>query len=192
VIASLESRHIEDVARLHRASLTGLLSDLGLPAIKAFYAGCLRTDLAVGFVDVEAGALRGFVFGSPHPEKLRPESFRSNRIETLLALGFGVMRRPTLIGSLLSVNRASQREDYDRTAPELIYLAVSKSSRGSGVGAQLVKAFTAEMVKRGVSGYELSVDEDNSAAIAFYEREGFKLIGRYREFGVAHRRYRFG
>jgi ribosomal protein S18 acetylase RimI-like enzyme len=192
VILPLEQEHVDQVAQLHRASLTGLLSDLGLPAIKAFYAGCLRTDLAIGLVEVEGRSVRGFVFGSPHPEELRPESFRANRIRTLVALGLGVVRHPILLGSLLRVGRVPEREDYNRTSPELIYLAVSKSSRGSGVGAQLVKAFTAEILKRGVSGYELSVDEDNSAAIAFYEREGFKLIGRYREFGVAHRRYRFG
>ena len=36
----------------------------------------------------------------------------------------------------------------------------------------------------GVVEYELSVDDDNTAAIAFYEKLGFALVGRYAEFGA--------
>ena len=41
-----------------------------------------------------------------------------------------------------------------------------------------------------VTSYELSVDEDNADAALFYEKLGFRVVGRYREFGAVHRRYR--
>ena len=42
----------------------------------------------------------------------------------------------------------------------------------------------------GATSYELSVDHDNAGADAFYRRLGFTQVGKYREFGVDHRRYR--
>ena len=91
-----------------------------------------------------------------------------------------------LVGSL----RGSGKRDYDRGAAELMYLAVSSETRGRGIGERLVEAFTEEMRNAGVQAYELSVDEGNESAAAFYERLGFVPRGRYREFGRFHRRYR--
>jgi ribosomal protein S18 acetylase RimI-like enzyme len=79
---------------------------------------------------------------------------------------------------------------YDPQVPELTYLATAEHHRGSGIGRQLVDAFDTAMRERGAPAFELSVDEDNQAAIAFYERLGFRLSGKYREFGIVHRRYR--
>jgi ribosomal protein S18 acetylase RimI-like enzyme len=190
VIARLGEEHVRDVARLHRASLTGLLSALGLPAVTAFYKGCLGASPAIGFVCLENGAVRGFVLGSAHPDRLKPDALRRNPVGTLAGLCLGIMRRPSSLVWLLKSFRGGDEGDYDRSGAELTYLAVSAESRGGGIGRQLVEAFTDEMRNVGVKSYELSVDEDNQAALAFYERVGFALSGRYREFGVMHRRYR--
>ncbi len=72
----------------------------------------------------------------------------------------------------------------------MTYLAVSPERQGGGIGERLVGSFTQAMRGSGVSAYALSVDENNERAIAFYEKIGFKLIGRYREFGALHCRYR--
>jgi ribosomal protein S18 acetylase RimI-like enzyme len=190
VTARLGEEHVKDVARLHLASLTGLLSALGLPAVTAFYTGCVATGSAVGFVYLEAGAVRGFVLGSAHPDRLKPDALRRNPVGTLAGLCLGIMRRPSSLVWLLKSFRWPDQRDYDRGAAELTYLAVSGESRGAGIGRQLVDAFTDEIRNSGVEAYELSVDEDNEAAILFYQRLGFVLSGRYREFGVMHRRYR--
>ena len=79
---------------------------------------------------------------------------------------------------------------FDPRQPELTYLAVSPEQRKSGIGGSLVDAFTQAMRDISVPAYELSVDDDNERAVAFYEGRGFKLLGRYREFGTLHRRYR--
>ncbi len=190
MIARLGEEHVKDVARLHRASLTGLLSALGLPAVTAFYKGCVGTSSAIGFVYLEADTVRGFVLGSAHPDRLKPDALRRNPVGTLAGLCLGIMRRPSSLVWLLKSFRGPDRRDYDRSAAELTYLAVSGESRGEGIGRQLVDDFTDEMRNSGVEAYELSVDEDNQAAISFYEHLGFALSGSYREFGVMHRRYR--
>lgn len=190
MIVRLGREHVAAVARLHRASLTGLLSDLGLTAIEAFYAGCARTSLALGLVYLEEDVVKGFVLGSVNPQRLRQEAMRKNWVGTLGGVILGILRRPSTLPSLLRSVGGSQASEYDRNAAELIYIAVSAESRESGIGAQLLKAFTEQMSAMGVAEYELSVDDGNRGAAAFYERRGFVLCGRYKEFGSMHRRYR--
>src|SRR5262249_15185856 len=105
------------------------------------------------------------------------------------AVALGVARRPGALGWLLGSFRGPDEGTYDSAAPELTYLAVAPGQRGGGIGRQLVAAFSGAMQQQGAQHYELSVDEDNITAIAFYERVGFRRIGRYHEFGQYHVRY---
>jgi ribosomal protein S18 acetylase RimI-like enzyme len=141
-------------------------------------------------VDVEGDSVRGFVFGSVHPESVKRAALRGNPLATLAGILIGMSRRPSAAVWLLESFRGANANAFDHSAPELTYLAVSGESRGGGIGKQLVEAFTNEMRNAGAKSYELSVDEDNQAAVAFYERLGFTATGRYREFGTMHRRYR--
>lgn len=190
VIIPFRREHVNGVARLHCVGLSGLLSDLGIAAAKAFYTGCARTGLAVGFVYVEEGVVRGFALGSLHPDRLKADVLRKNPIGTVAGLCFGIARRPAALASLMKSFRGPDSGSYDSKAAELTYLAVTADSRGGGAGRQLVDAFTGAMRDAGAEEYELSVDEHNQTAIAFYERLGFQMTGRYTEFGILRRRYR--
>jgi ribosomal protein S18 acetylase RimI-like enzyme len=191
LITPISGQHVEEIARLHCSSLTGLLSQLGVRAAKAFYAGCVETDLAVGFVCLEDGAVRGYELGTAHPDKLKQAVLRKRPFATLAGLCLGIVRRPLGLVWLVKSLSRSDEGSYDRQAAELTYLAVAPACRHAGIGKRLVDAFTGAMRDAGIEAYELSVDDDNLPAIAFYERLGFRLIGRYREFGILHRRYRF-
>jgi ribosomal protein S18 acetylase RimI-like enzyme len=187
LIAPMSAEHVNAVARLHCSSLTGLLSQLGVPVARAFYAGCVKIESAVGLVCLDAGAVRGFVLGSATPDQLKAAVLRKSLAATLAGLCWGIVRRPiALIWLLKSLGDGS----YDRHAAELTYLAVAADCRQVGIGTRLVDAFTAAMRDAGVPAYELSVDDGNLSAIAFYERLHFRLVGRYRQFGILHRRYR--
>lgn len=190
MIEPLAKRHVNRVAELHGAALTGLLTALGPAAARAFYVGCCRAGAATGFVYMDAGQVQGFVLGSAHPDSLNAVVLRANPFGVLAGLLAGVLRRPTALRWILKSSGGPDEGSYDRTSPELTYLAVARGARGGGVGRQLVDAFTGAMRKAGAPAYELSVDDDNEGAIAFYERNGFVLLGRYREFGIRHRRYR--
>ena len=190
LIEPLGPQHLDDVARLHCASLTGLLSSLGPQATRAFYAGALKTPLMVGFVCTEGETLRGHVFGSTRPDRLRADVLRANRLQVLAGLCLGFARRPSALRLVLPSGHGPDEGTYDPRQPELTYLAVTSESRGAGIGRQLVAAFGEAMLHAGVPAYELSVDDENHPAIIFYERLGFRLVGRYSEFGIVHRRYR--
>src|SRR5262249_21985734 len=182
--------HVPEVARLHAESLTGLLASLGPVAVRAYYERASRAPEARAFVALAGGQTEGFVMGSARPAELRHRIASESRAALALAVLRGMARRPSLLGWLLRSRRGPDEGSYDARAPELIYLAVASGARGAGTGRALVGAFGEAMEKDGATWYELSVDETNDAAIAFYERLGFRPTGRYREFGIWHRRYR--
>jgi ribosomal protein S18 acetylase RimI-like enzyme len=69
-------------------------------------------------------------------------------------------------------------------------MGVAASHRGQGVGSALLRATLEAASARGITRVELVVRADNAAAIALYERHGFELEGRLRDYmivdGVAH------
>lgn len=190
MIEPLGRQHIKAVAALHRATLTGLLTELGTSATEAFYAGCVGTPLAIGLVDLRESRLRGFVLGSSRPDALRRDVLRNNPVGIVSALAAAALTRPASFLALITHARRSDHGNIDLGAPDLTYLSVAPDARHEGVGASLVHAFGKRIQATGVAAYELSVDDDNLAGIAFYERLGFRLTGRYREFGRPRCRYR--
>lgn len=61
---------------------------------------------------------------------------------------------------------------------EIARVAVSRESRGNGVGENLVRAVLAEFQKRGVVRTFLEVRQNNAAAQRLYEKCGFEEVGR--------------
>lgn len=192
MIVPLGMEHVDAVAQLHCAALRGLLSELGVPAARAYYMGCVTANSAVGFAHVGDGVVRGYVLGSAHPDRLKGEVLRRNAVATLAGLCVGIVRRPSSLVRLLKSFRGPDEGTYDGQVAELTYLAVAADCRSGGIGRQLVDAFTRAMREAGVQVYELSVDDENQGAIGFYEGLGFRLTGLYREFGILRRRYRLG
>lgn len=190
MITPLSSEHVDQVATLHSETLTGLLTQLGPAAAAAFYAGCTKSDFAIGLVDVIGGAVRGFVLGAMHPDRLNGEVLRRNPLGTVLSVATGIVTNPSSLPLLFDSMRGAREGGYDEQAPSLVYLSVAPVARRSGVGRTLVDAFSERMRTAGAPHYDLSVDDDNEAAIAFYERLHFRITGKYREFGKLHRRYR--
>jgi len=190
MIVSLSREHVPAVARLHCAGLRGLLRELGEPAARAYYGGALELEHAVAFVCLEGGAVAGFVAGSIHPDRLKRDVLRANPARVLAGVFTGSLRRPSSLWWLVRSLRGPKAGSYDSRVPELTYLATDEGRRRHGIGRQLVEAFSAAMRARAVAAYELSVDEDNRSACAFYEHLGFRQVGRYQEFGTRHARYR--
>lgn len=190
MICTLRDEHVNEVARLHCASVSSLLQRLGAAAARAYYHGAIRSGLAVAYVYLEDGAVAGYVSGSAHPDQLRRGVIRANPAGTLWGVFSGILRRPTSLVWLLKSFRGPDHGAYDPRVAELTYLATAPGLRGKGIGRRLVDAFGNAMRAGGTNAYELSVDEENRAATAFYEHLGFRLSGRYREHGTLHRRYR--
>lgn len=65
---------------------------------------------------------------------------------------------------------------------EILNLAVRPGSRREGEGRRLVNRLLQEFRENGVSRVFLEVRESNSGAIAFYERLGFRAVGRRKDY----------
>ena len=63
-------------------------------------------------------------------------------------------------------------------------MGVAASHRGQGVGSALLLATLEAATARGIMRVELVVRADNAAAIRLYERNGFELEGRLRNYLV--------
>ena len=63
-------------------------------------------------------------------------------------------------------------------------MGVAASHRGQGVGSALLRATLEAALARGITRIELIVRADNLAATKLYERHGFELEGRLRDYLV--------
>jgi len=63
-------------------------------------------------------------------------------------------------------------------------MGVAASHRGRGVGSALLRATLDTAAARGITRVELVVRADNVAALRLYQRHGFELEGRLRDYLV--------
>ena len=63
-------------------------------------------------------------------------------------------------------------------------MGVAASHRGQGVGSALLRATLEAAAARGIKRVELVVRADNAAAIRLYEKYGFELEGRLRDYMI--------
>ena len=69
-------------------------------------------------------------------------------------------------------------DSRDRRPAYMVTIDVAPEFRKSGVASALLKEVESRLRVRGVDRIRLEVAESNSAAIRFYERHGFSVIGR--------------
>lgn len=185
MVERFRPEHAAQVAALHCSALPGLLSALGPWTATVFYRGALTSPRCLAFVDEHQGAVRGFVFGSSEPEELRRDILRARPLRILLGSAASVLRKPSVLRLFASGVTGGS---FDPRAPELTYLAVREEARGAGVGRALLAAFAEDLRARGVARYELSVEGDNRAAVDFYQAQGLRETGTYRQFDKLYRR----
>jgi len=78
-----------------------------------------------------------------------------------------------LLGSALVFFRAGS------TLARLYSIATAPAARGRGLGGKLLAAAEGAARARGCRALRLEVRVDNTAAMALYERAGYRQIGRY-------------
>ena len=61
-------------------------------------------------------------------------------------------------------------------------VAVAPDSRRRGIGAALLKALFAESERRGAAVLQLEVRESNLAARRLYEKNGFEIVGKRKNY----------
>jgi ribosomal protein S18 acetylase RimI-like enzyme len=186
-LSQLDDEGIKRLSALHHSVISTLLSDVGLPIVLRYYQVAQNDRSVIGFCAVApSGEMLGWALGSPHPDRINsglrtPFTWFSFQ---MLRLAFS---RPLVLWQLVSsVLSSSSRPEMKSNAIELTYISVASHQRSKGLGKRLLNAFIEASRSRGYRSVLLSVEKENSPAIALYEKAGFKTIKTYLE-GRYHR-----
>ena len=86
-----------------------------------------------------------------------------------------------------SLNLFNPRKAYDHVADFSLY--VERSWRGKGVGGRLLRTLLERARTIGFHKLVLSAFPWNQAGMALYEKQGFRVVGTYREQGLLDGRW---
>ncbi|HKI85669.1 MAG TPA: GNAT family N-acetyltransferase [Thermoanaerobaculia bacterium] len=183
------------VASIHLEAFNGYMNArLGSGYARAFLRWFMNDPQALALVARQGnGVLAGYVVGA-----LEPYGKRLTR-SILPAAAIALAARPwllldrrmvrTILGRLhlLPAGRTEQREKPVLESPvaSLVGIGVAPSARRVGAGSALVAAFEDEARELGARSLRLSVYEDNLAALALYERCGWRVADLPRPPGAA-------
>lgn len=174
MIVNLQKKDIPDVVNIHKKNLPSLINFYSDSFITKFYEHHLdKSDqtILVGFR--QNSELCGFVFGTLDIEDMFGSFISNNKLyfikQTLLAL----MKHPKYLLYIIQsfFSKAFQQGD---SKIQLVYIAVDKKYKGSGIGKNLLEGFENELIKY-KKYYELEV-EQNNPAFEFYKKKGFKTV----------------
>lgn len=180
-LGALALPDVRPLARLHRQAFPGFfLSTLGEPFLVQFYKGFLADDTAVTVVARGPdGSVLGAAVGTTEPAGFFARLIRNRWPGFLLASVRAVAVNPSTALRLLRAVR--YRGDVPADAGALLSsICVDPAHQGTGLGQQLVGAWTNGVASRGAEAASLTTDADNNAAVnRFYQAQGWVLAGRY-------------
>lgn len=181
-LSELDDAGLHQLALLHYSVMHTLLSDLGLPFVSKYYQ-VARSEMAVLGVcalNISSDVI-GWAMGSPHPAVINSK-LRQPISWFLVQMLRVVLTRPLvfkqLVGSVLSSSTESEMEPK---AIELTYIGVASTQQGKGLGRSLLGTFVEESRRKGYHSVVLSVEEENKAAVALYEKYGFQIMKSFSE-----------
>ena len=180
--SQLTSEDLKRLAVLHHSVMHTLLSDLGLPIVWRYYQIAQRDRQTIGHCVIsDSGEILGWAMGSPHPDRITLQ-LRLPLVWFLIQMLRITLTRPVVLWQLISsVFSASAQGELKLRAVELTYIGVTSGQRGKGLGRILLNAFIDASRKNGYRSVVLSVEKENSPAIALYEKSGFRIIKTFSE-----------
>lgn len=183
-IVPMVNSHAPAVAKLHRLSIqTGLTAWLGQAFCERYYEALARTphSFVLVHVDDEGGVL-GFVCGATDTSKAHRDILKWSLIPLAFS-AIGKLIRPSVWKKIwTALRRPAQFQENEANAAELpvaelVSIGVDPAAQGKRIGTQLVDALFERFRQEGVSRCLVWTSDDNTAAQAFYERQGFTRAG---------------
>lgn len=166
------------VARLHIECLDrGFLATLGERFLALMYEAMDRSRGTVLLTEEEGERVTGFITGgNGMGEIYREMARRPLRLAAALA---PALVRPAKMRRILEIVRYSSSRPLADGVPEaeLLSLAVSPKSRGTGIAERLYRRLVAEFLARGVDTFRITVGEALLPAHRFYSRMGAEVVG---------------
>ncbi|MGH3452390.1 MAG: GNAT family N-acetyltransferase, partial [Haloechinothrix sp.] len=184
VIRPATRRDAAAIARLHRRSLPdAFLPRLGDPFLRRLYRAMVADPEAVVLVAGSERGVVGFVAGTPSVGRF----YRRFVLRHGIPAGVSALPRLLRRGMLRRLWETARHPKGSSSLPdaELLAVAVEKRRRSGGLGEMLVRRLLGELGARRVDVVKVVVGADNAGANRFYERLGFRRIGRIHVHGEA-------
>ena len=181
-LSQLNETEIKKLAVLHHSVMLTLLSDLGLPMILRYYQIAHSDPSVIGICAMSSSnEVLGWAMGSPHPDRINSH-LRTPLTWFALQMLRVLFTRPLVLWQLItSVLSSSAEIEMQHRSIELTYIGIEVNQREQGLGRKLLNAFLKASRSSGYHSVALSVEKENSPAIALYEKSGFKTIKTYSE-----------
>ena len=189
---------IEEVALLHMDvfSVSEYMNvRLGIHYVRNMVQWFAKDPSSLLLVELRGGRLVGYACGSPEGYRGRFERGVSAALVTCFLtkpwlvfdgpiIGRIVSRIPAYATNMgrralgLKTEQLNRAADLESLSPymSLVSIAIDFQMRRSGKGRQLLEHFVMHARSLGLRGVVLSVYESNSAAQAFYEKSGWKVL----------------
>ena len=183
-IIPMKAGHVGQVAHLHLKNLhTRFSGRAGYELLKLYYETVTKEIGGSGYVAIRQSEVLGYVCGIWDVQKLRNYLFLDHWFLLVVWGTIQVLGQPQLIFNFLarfhSSDSAADMPDGSYRIPyELRPIVVSPKMRRAGLGQQLVKRLIDDAQSRGYESIHLYTELDNEVASKFYEKVGFKEIGR--------------
>lgn len=190
-LSDLDDLGLQSLALLHQSVMRSLLTDLGPPFILRYYRFARMDEFVIGYCLISAhGDVVGWVVGSPDPTALNARLRAPMRWFARQILRLAITRPSVLWQLFLSVS-SSSKQMTTKGVVELTYLGIAAHARGSGLANSLLQAFINASRAAGYKVVELSVEQENTAALSLYARFGFVPTRTFREGRFERRRMEF-
>jgi len=160
------------VAALHGERIgEGFLVTLGPRFLTRLYRRVAVSPHAVLLVTESGGRIVGFVAVATSTRRLYADFLRRDALPAGLAAAPAVLRAPRRVWETLRYGSAG---DHDLPPAEVLSIAVSADAEGQGIGGALLAAALEELARAGAPAARVVTGIGNHAALAMYERAGFR------------------
>jgi ubiquinone/menaquinone biosynthesis C-methylase UbiE/GNAT superfamily N-acetyltransferase len=181
VIHSLSATHLEEIAAIHRAAFPlSLLTELGSAAVKNYCRWQMQTPHGAAVLGARKdGRLLGYCFLTY--AHLGPRYVRHNWMFLLLQ----ILKRPQILLRGRFWTRRALELLFSGWSPapaprelRILAIAVDPRLQGQGIGKSLADAAERVALASDYRRMGLSVHPENTKAVAFYDRNGWRRITR--------------
>jgi len=173
-----------DVAELHRESIkTGLTASLGRRFCKTLYLAMASTPYSFILVCEDGQKkLVGFICCATNTSKMYRDVIKKNFFPLLFSALIRLFSLSILKQAVKAIRRPKKFKtgnfsEWQLPEAEIVSIAVSPQTQGQHIGTKLIKAAFDKLKDLGHFKVRTWTSEDNKRAVAFYQRQGFEMLG---------------
>jgi ribosomal protein S18 acetylase RimI-like enzyme len=164
------------VAALHAERIgEGFLVTLGPRFLTRLYRRVVLSPHALLVVTESGTRIVGFVAAATDTRRFYGDFLRRDALPAGLAAAPAVLRAPRRVWETIRYGTTS---DGDLPAAEILSIAVAADAAGHGIGGALLTAAQDGLARLGSLEARVVTAVDNDAALAMYQRAGFRQRGR--------------